>query len=73
MSLNYIDIRQSTPEEGAGYRSGDRVEWRGHRFEIVDVAGLAPGYFQVLLQELDRKSLPISIPASDLADAVFVS
>ena len=46
------------------------IDWRGHRFEIVEVADLAPGYRQCLLRFVDAPDrLPLSVPASDLTDA----
>lgn len=54
---------------GATRSVGDLLHWRGHRFEILDVAPLAPGYSQVVLGYVDCRRLPISLPASDLTDA----
>ena len=46
------------------------LDWRGHRFEVVEVTRLAPGYFQCLLAYVDEpERLPISVPASDLDEA----
>ena len=46
------------------------IDWRGHRFEIVEVTDLAPGYRQCLLRFVDAPDrLPLSVPASDLTDA----
>lgn len=45
---------------------GDRLRWQGRLFEIVDVADLVPAYQQVVLRDLEREALPISVPATDL-------
>ena len=60
-----------TVAHGAVFRSvGDHIRWSGHRFQVVDVAPLAPGYEQVVLAPLDRRGLPVSLPAHDLVDAI---
>ena len=53
------------------FELSDRLIWGGRRYEVVDVARLADDYEQVVLKSLSRRAgLPLSVPATDLIDAV---
>jgi hypothetical protein len=47
----------------------DLVRWNGIIAQVIDVAHLGPHQDQVVLQRLDRRALPISMPMSDLTGA----
>ena len=47
----------------------DLVRWNGFMAQVIDVARLGAHHDQVVLQRLDRSSLPISMPMSDLTGA----
>jgi hypothetical protein len=47
----------------------DLVRWRGIIAEVIDVAHLGHQRDQVVLQRLDRRALPISMPMTDLSGA----
>jgi hypothetical protein len=53
----------------AGVAPHDLVRWRGMLAEVVDVAHLGEHRDQVVLQRLDRRALPISMPMADLSGA----
>ena len=69
MSFEHLptDIREFL--EGSGDSYDRAIRWRGHRFQVTEVKNLTPGYWQVVMRSLDEDRLPISVPASDLADA----
>ena len=47
----------------------DLIRWRGIFAEVIDVAHLGPHQDQVVLQRLDRRALPLSMPMTDLTGA----
>jgi hypothetical protein len=47
----------------------DLVRWNGIVAQVSDVAHLAPGHDQVVLERVDRRALPVSVPLSDLTGA----
>jgi len=47
----------------------DFVRWNGFMAQVVDVAHLGAHHDEVVLQRLDRPSLPISMPMSDFTGA----
>lgn len=52
---------------GRRFQVHDRLHWRGHPVEVVDVALLAPGHQQVLIRLLDDDAaLPLSMPAAEV-------
>ena len=56
---------------GLAWAPGDRLVWQGRNYEVVKVAlHVTANHEQVVLRLLDQPTrLPLSIPASDLADA----
>ena len=72
MSAEHIDVTidQIGPLSSlAAVACRDLVRWNGILAEVVDVAHLGTNHDQVVLQRLDRRALPISMPISELAGA----
>jgi hypothetical protein len=72
MSGEHIDVTldQLSPLSSlAAVAPHDLVRWNGIIAEVIDVANLGPHHEQVVLQRLDRRALPISMPMADLTGA----
>ena len=55
---------------------GDRVviEWRQHRFEVVQVVEVGGSSRQCLLRFADQPGrLPVSVPEEDLSDSIPIT
>jgi hypothetical protein len=60
-----IDLRAP-----AALAAGDRLRWRGELAEVLDIVSLSASYQQVVLRLVGRPhTRPVSLPATDLADA----
>ena len=71
IDLTRLDVE--TLDGGEAYVAGQKLHWRGRRFRVAMVKSLLPGYTQVVLDPIDRRGLPVSVPSTDLADAVPAS
>jgi len=66
----HLTVEQLSPLSSlAAVSPRDLVRWNGFMAEVIDVAHLGSHHDQVVLRRLDRRSLPISMPMSDLTGA----
>lgn len=67
--INLAVVETSLLSSLAAVAPRDMVRWHGFMAEVIDVARLGAHHDQVVLQRLDRRSLPISMPMTDLTGA----